>query len=135
MKSLIWMQGGLLCVLVAVLGLFLFRESTINIDSPIHLPPPVFPDQKESNTLTYSIVSVSDSIAKNITVLVDFTSPSKLTVHTSGSSLLIKEVRDDATEPKTLTIPFDEEVMIYSSRLFPFQGRTRLSLEMSPKGD
>lgn len=135
MKTLIGVQGVTLCILVAVFVLFFFREPTINIDAPIQIP--VTPEQSSDealNILTHSIIEVSDSVSKNITVLVDFTCPTKLAVHTAGNLLVIKEVRDDETEPKTLKIPIGDEISIYSSRLFPHEGRTRLSLEISTKG-
>ena len=136
MKSLIWLQGTSLCILVAVFVLFLFQKPTINIDAPIQIPvTPAQPSDDTLNTLTHSIIKVSDSMSKNITVLVDFTCPTKLTVLTAGSSLIIKEVRDDDIEPKTLKIPVGDDINIYSSRLFPHEGRTRLSLEISAKGE
>ena len=134
-----WLIGLQVLLLVLLVGNFIVfqypvvKQKPINIDAPIHIPASPKPAPVKETEV--SIVDVQDNFGNDITVMVDFASPSHLTVRTEGGNLIIEEEGADATAAKTRTIQLleDKEVSIHSARLSPLDGRTRLALGVSQK--
>ena len=133
------MLVALVSLLVGGFGVYAYlaAQNPVIIDAPIQETTTDIP-QKEGvdahTPIEVSLIRVEHSVGSDITVLIDFTEPTRLNVQTRGHQIVVGEENESGGK-SPIVIPILEkgEIDIFNSRIYLHGNRTRLMLELSPK--